>query len=229
MAWTAEQKRGRRAQRKRDRAADDERRGVKRKPRGRPPLYHRWDGSAGAWVLDEAVETLERRQLELPPLTLRPDDLNAWAAANPRPRRCIAAGTRALAPRCSTRAVETLERQQLELPPLSSHPDDLNAWAAANPPPCRDDFATQELFDAAREPWYVHGYVLLMGTRLPPYGQNAKRAKAWGRACKRHSERSASHRFAQERAEKLDIPPQQSERERHGESVCVAEHGCGIL
>ena len=120
-------------------------------------MYRRWDGSAGAWVLDEAVETLER--------------------------------------------------QQLELPPLSSRPDDLNAWAAANPPPCRDDFATQELFDAAREPWYV----LLMGTRLPPYGQNAKRAKAWGRACKRHSERSASHRFAQERAEKLDIPPQQSE------------------
>ena len=150
MAWTAEQKRDRRAQRKRDLAAEDERRGVKRKPRGRPPLYHRWDGSAGAWVLDEAVETLER--------------------------------------------------QQLELPPLSSRPDDLNAWAAANPPPCRDDFATQELFDAAREPWYV----LLMGTRLPPYGQNAKRAKAWGRACKRHSERSASHRFAQERAEKLD-------------------------
>ena len=103
-------------------------------------MYRRWDGSAGAWVLDEAVETLER--------------------------------------------------QQLELPPLSSHPDDLNAWAAANPPPCRDDFATQELFDAAREPWYV----LLMGTRLPPYGQNAKRAKAWGRACMRHSERSASHR-----------------------------------
>ena len=109
-------------------------------------MYRRWDGSAGAWVLDEAVETLER--------------------------------------------------QQLELPPLSSRPDDLNAWAAANTPPCRDDFATQELFDAAREPWYV----LLMGTRLPPYGQNAKRAKAWGRACKRHSERSASHRFAQERA-----------------------------
>ena len=63
-------------------------------------MYRRWDGSAGAWVLDEAVETLER--------------------------------------------------QQLELPPLSSRPDDLNAWAAANTPPCRDDFATQELFDAAR-------------------------------------------------------------------------------
>ena len=84
-------------------------------------MYRRWDGSAGAWVLDEAVETLER--------------------------------------------------QQLELPPLSSRPDDLNAWAAANTPPCRDDFATQELFDAAREPWYV----LLMGTRLPPYGQKTHR------------------------------------------------------
>ena len=138
--------------------------------------------------------------------------------------RCIIAGTAAPAPGCSTRAVETLERQQLELPPLSSRPDDLNAWAAANPPPCRDDFATQELFDAAREPWYV----LLMGTRLPPYGQNAKRAKAWGRACKRHSERSASHRFAQEGAEKLDTSTA-VRGNAMDESVCVAEHGCGIL
>ena len=134
----------------RDRAADDERRGVKRKPRGRPPLYHRWDDSAGAWVLDEAGEAFERRQLELPSLTSRPDYLNAWAVENPPPRR--------------------------------------------------DDFATQELFDEAREPWYE----MLMGKRLPPYGQNAERAKAWGMACMRHSDRSASHRFAQERAEKLD-------------------------
>ena len=119
---------------------------VRRKPRGRPPLYHRWDASVGAWVLDEAGEALERRQLELPP--------------------------------------------------LASRPDDLNAWAVANPPPRRDDFATQELFDEAREPWYA----MLMGTRLPPYGQNAERAKAWGMACMRHSKRSLSHDIAQERA-----------------------------
>ena len=56
-------------------------------PRGRPPLYRRWDESAGAWVLDEAGEALERRQLELPPLASRPDDLNAWPVANPPPRR----------------------------------------------------------------------------------------------------------------------------------------------
>ena len=87
MAWTAEQKRDVHAQRKRDRAAEDERRGVKRQPRGGVPLYHRWDESAGAWVLDEAGEALARRQLELPPLPSRPDDLNAWAAANPPPRR----------------------------------------------------------------------------------------------------------------------------------------------
>ena len=73
-------------------------------------------------------------------------------------------------------AGEALKRRQLELPPLSSRPDDLNAWAAANPPPRRDDFATQELFDEAREPWYA----MLMGKRLPPYGQNTERAKAWG-------------------------------------------------
>ena len=146
MAWTAEQKRDAHAQRKRDRAAEDERRGVRRKPRGRPPLYHHWDDSAGAWVIDEAGEALKRRQLELPP--------------------------------------------------LPSRPDDLNAWAAANPPPRRDDFATQELFDEAREPWYA----MLMGKRLPPYGQNTERAKAWGFACRRHSERLLSHEIAQERA-----------------------------
>ena len=118
-------------------------------PRGRPPLYRRWGESVGAWVLDEAGEALERRQLELPP--------------------------------------------------LASRPDDLNAWAVANPPPRRDDFATQELFDEAREPWYA----VLLGTRLPPYGQNAERAKAWDMACMRHSERSLSHDIAQERAVKM--------------------------
>ena len=118
-------------------------------PRGRPPLYRHWDESVGAWVLDEAGEALERRQLELPP--------------------------------------------------LASRPDDLNAWAVANPPPRRDDFATQELFDEAREPWYA----MLMGKRLPPYGQNTERAKAWGMACMRHSDRSLTHELAQERAEKL--------------------------
>ena len=64
---------------------NDER--VRRMPRGRPPLSRRWDESVGAWVLDEAGEALERRQLELPPLASRPDDLNAWAVANPPPRR----------------------------------------------------------------------------------------------------------------------------------------------
>ena len=72
-------------------------------PRARPPLYRRWDESVGAQVLDEGGEELERRQLKLPP--------------------------------------------------LASRPEDLNAWAVANPPPRRDGFATQELFDAAREPW----------------------------------------------------------------------------
>ena len=95
-------------------------------------------------------------------------------------------------------AGEARERRQLELPPLASRPDDLNAWAVANPPPRRDDFATQELFDEAREPWYA----VFLGTRLPPYGQNAERAKAWDMACMRHSERSLSHDIAQERAVK---------------------------
>tara|TARA_B110001452_G_scaffold191112_1_gene161279 strand:- start:92 stop:1015 length:924 start_codon:yes stop_codon:yes gene_type:complete len=142
MAWTAEQKRDAHAQRKHDRAAEDERRSVRRRPRGRPPLYQRWDESVGAWVLDEAGEALERRQLELPP--------------------------------------------------LASCPRDLNTWAVANPPPRRDDFATQELFDEAREPWYE----MLMGKRLP----HTERARAWGMACIRHSERSLSHDIAQERA-----------------------------
>ena len=49
------------------------------------------------------------------------------------------------------------------------------------------------------EPWYS----MLMGKRLPPYGQNTERAKAWGMACMRHSDRSLTHELAQERAEKL--------------------------
>ena len=56
-------------------------------PCGRPLLYRRWDESVGARVLDEGGEALQRRQLELPPLTSRPEDLNVWAAANPPPRR----------------------------------------------------------------------------------------------------------------------------------------------
>ena len=146
MAHTAEQKRDRRAQRKRDRAAEDELRGVKRQPRGGVPLYHRWDESAGAWVLDEAGKALEQRQL----------------------------------------------------PPLPSRPADLNAWAAANPPPSRRDFATQELFDEAREPWYA----MLMGKRLPPYGQNKARRTAWGIACTWQVDRTIWHNSAEERAAK---------------------------
>ena len=44
---------------------------------------------------------------------------------------------------------------------------------------------------------------MLLGKRLPPYGQNAERAKAWGMACMRPSERSLSHDIAQERAVKM--------------------------
>ena len=44
---------------------------------------------------------------------------------------------------------------------------------------------------------------MLLGKRLPPYGQNAERAKAWDMACMRHSERSLSHDIAQERAVKM--------------------------
>ena len=43
----------------------------------------------------------------------------------------------------------------------------------------------------------------MLGKRLPPYGQNAERAKAWGMACMRPSERSLSHDIAQERAVKM--------------------------
>ena len=114
--------------------------GVKRRPRGRAPLSQHWDGCAGAWVLDDGV----------------------------------------------TR----------EMPALPAQPIDLNAWAAANPPPRREDFESQELFDDAREPWYA----TLMGQWLPPYGDNAARAYAWGRACRRCTGRVLSHEIAEERA-----------------------------
>ena len=147
MAFTPEQKRELRAQRKRARAADNELRGVKPQPRGRAPLWHRWDESAGMWVLDDGAALHKREPL-----------------------------------------------------PLPSRPHDLNAWAAANQPPRRDDFETQEQFDKTREPWYA----TLMGQWLPPYGDNAARAKAWGIACRRQVERSISHDIAKEHAAKKE-------------------------
>ena len=59
----------------------------------------------------------------------------------------------------------------------------------------------QDAGDAAPQP--LSRPRVLMGTRLPPYGQNTERAKAWGMACMRHSERSLSHDIAQERAVKM--------------------------
>ena len=144
MAFTPEQKCAYRAERKRARAAEDASCGIKRRPRGGKPLWHRWDLDAGAWVLDEDC---------VPPA---------------------------------------------EQPPLPPQPADLNAWAAANPPPRRQDFESQQQFDDLREPWYA----TLMGAWLPPYGQNAARVKAWGRALKRQTERTSSHEYAQARAVK---------------------------
>ena len=56
-------------------------------PRGRPPLYRRWDESVGARVLDEGGEALQRRQLELPPLASRPQYPTVWLTTNPPPSR----------------------------------------------------------------------------------------------------------------------------------------------
>ena len=67
--------------------------------------------------------------------------------------------------------------------------------------------------------------MLLMGTRLPPYGQNAKRAKAWGRACMRDSERSASHRSRRSVPrswQKSLLPPAREDTFRVRTSVAAA-------
>ena len=146
MALTAEQKRVHRAERKRARAVEDAASGVKRRPRGGRPLHHRWDERTGAWVLDEI-------------------------------------------------GMHQRDRAPPQLPPP---PADLNAWAAANPPPRRDDFESHALFDAAREPWHA----TIMGKWLPPYGENAARAKAWGLACMRQRERAIAHKLSEERAVK---------------------------
>ena len=79
-------------------------------------------------------------------------------------------------------AGEALERRQLELPPLASRPEYPNVLVTTNPPPSRHDFATQELYDEARERWYE----MLMGKRLPPYSQSKARASAWGNATRRY-------------------------------------------
>ena len=63
----------------------------------------------------------------------------------------------------------------------------------------RDDFESHALFDAARELWHA----TIMGKWLPPYGENAARAKAWGLACMRQRERAIAHKLTEERAVKV--------------------------
>ena len=69
---------------------------------------------------------------------------------------------------------------------------------------------------------------MLLGKRLPPYGQNAERAKAWGMACMRPSERSLSHDIAQERAvkmaEELLLPPPHAQED----FPCARECRCSM-
>ena len=60
--------------------------------------------------------------------------------------------------------------------------DELHEWLAANPPPRLADCESRAEWDALREPWFVK----LMGTLLPPYGDNAARSAAWKAALKRH-------------------------------------------
>ena len=62
---------------------------------------------------------------------------------------------------------------------------------------------------------------MLLGKRLPPYGQNAERAKAWGMACMRPSERSLSHDIAQERAVKMAEELAAAAARTGGLSVCA--------
>ena len=69
---------------------------------------------------------------------------------------------------------------------------------------------------------------MLLGKRLPPYGQNTERAKAWGMACMRPSERSLSHDIAQERAvkmaEELLLPPPHAQED----FPCARECRCSM-
>lgn len=151
MAFTAEQKRKRRAEHKAARAAEDASRGVKRQPPGGVPQGRRWDEHAHAYVLKEQA---------------------------PRPV------------------------------PSTVRADDVLAWASAHPPPRRADFASEELWDEAREQWYA----LLTGKLLPAYGEDDTRMLAWHAALARYER--ASHAYDRREAhEKEELERRTAERE----------------
>jgi hypothetical protein len=60
--------------------------------------------------------------------------------------------------------------------------DELREWLATNPPPRLADCESRVDWDALRELWFA----MLMGTLLPPYGDNAARSAAWKVALMRH-------------------------------------------
>ena len=80
MPLSAEQKRDRRAALAAARSAADAARGIKRQPPGGVPAGRRWDERVHAFVL-------AAQPLRPAPSTTVPDDVLAWAAAHPPPRR----------------------------------------------------------------------------------------------------------------------------------------------
>ena len=78
MAWTAEQKRARRAELAAARAAEDAARAITRRPPGGTPAGRHWDERAHAFVLDVPKPTS---------MAAVPMDLIAWAKAHPPPLR----------------------------------------------------------------------------------------------------------------------------------------------
>lgn len=152
MAWTAEQKRARRAELAAARDAEDAAHGIKRRPPGGTPAGRHWDERAHAFVLSDM----------------------------PKPT------------------------------PVAEVPMDLIAWAKAHEPPLRAQFQSQELFDAAREPWYA----TFMGKPLPATNDGLERSTAWSAAKERHGNILYGHAQREERERKRQELQEQRERER---------------
>ena len=216
MAFTNEQKREQRLERKRAREAADAAAGITRRPAHCPPAGHNWDERRGEYVVDEAeleaVRTARRAKIRDGQRARRIKAAAAFDAAGltRRPLGRAPAGHRWDQRRGEWVLSDVSDRSDV---PLLMPPNDDGtapgataaaattaeavdvAWALENPVPRLGRYQMDidvHRWDLVREPWVLR----LTGRPLPPYGaggSNAARSAAWLRAVGLHRDAVRRH------------------------------------
>ena len=223
MAFTKEQKREQRLERKRARDTADAAAGVTRRPAHRPPAFHHWDERAGEYVADEpeALRVWKAGANERRRESRRARDARADAARgitraparrppnghrwDERRGEFVARVMPAAAYRWDERSQFVLRDVPPPMPPIAATAATTAgeeavdvAWALENPVP-RLGVLRLRLIDEYLMSWDLvrEPWVLrLTGRPLPPYGaggSNAARSAAWRRAVDRHRAAVRSH------------------------------------